>query len=333
MEGRGVDGDGALEVLSLARRDLQAVLAWSDRIRRRHRGDAVRACGIVAAKVGLCSEDCAWCSQSARHATGVRAHGLLESGELLARARASAASGAASFGFVASGARPTASELDRLCRCLAVLAGEGAVEPCVSIGMLSEAEACRLAACGCRRVNHNLETSRRHWPNVVTTHAYDDRVATARAVKAAGMELCSGGLFGLGEGDADRVELALELRTLGADTVPVNFLNPIAGTPAAANAPLAPLECLGIIAMLRFVLPQVCIKVAGGRETALRDLQSWMFAAGADGFILGDYLTTCGRAPADDLQMVADVGLRIAGPGSAGAAPPGSTCSLHGHAV
>lgn len=328
MDGQGLARDQALQLLDLAEADLPAVLYWADRIRRRHRGDAISLCGIVAAKVGRCSEDCAWCSQSAHHRTAVQAHGLLDNDTLLQRARASADAGATCFGLVASGAAPTPAELDRLCQVLAQLRDQGRILPCASLGMLDQATARRLADAGCRRYNHNLETSPRHYARVVTTHRFADRVATARAVKAAGMELCSGGLLGIGETPEDRVDLALEIRQVASDVVPVNFLNPIPGTPAAEAPRLSPRECLAIIAMFRFVLPTPTIKVAGGREVNLRDLQSWMFAAGADGCILGNYLTTAGRPAEADLQMIADLGLRPVAcdaPLNTGTRSPGTT--------
>ena len=334
MDGRGLDRGQALELLSLAEQDLQAVLCHAEAIRRRHRGDRVRLCGIVAVKVGRCPEDCAWCSQSARHDARIRPHGLLADDEIRARADEAARNGAGSFGLVASGARPTPDELDRLCAVLGQLDRHGRVSPCASLGMLDDAAARRLAAAWCRRYNHNLETSRAHFANVVTTHTYEQRLATARTVKAAGMELCCGGLFGIGERPEDRVDLALEVRGLDADTVPLNFLNPIPGTQLEAAPPLSPRQCLAVIAMMRFVLPARCIKVAGGRETALRDLQSWMFAAGADGCIVGNYLTTTGRAAEDDLRMIADLALRIDTPSggrrdAAGAMPQVSENHVH----
>jgi len=312
MNGEGLSRDEALEVLRLAQDDLPAVLYHSDRIRRRHRGDVVQLCGIIAAKVGRCSEDCKWCSQSARHATGIQTRDLLSADEMLAAARSSAENRASCFGLVTSGASPTPRELDRLCDVIRELADNGPVAPCASLGILDDAAAARLAAAGCKRYNHNLETSERHFARVVTTHRWADRLATARRVKAAGMQLCCGGLFGIGEQAEDRVDLALAVRDVGADVVPVNFLNPIAGTPLGQSARLLPRECLGILAMMRFVLPTRCIKVAGGREAALRDLQSWMFLAGADGCLAGNYLTTAGRPAEDDLQMIRDLGLRPA---------------------
>jgi biotin synthase len=312
LEGRGLERDQALELLRLADTDLWSVLYEANLIRRRHCGDLIQLCGIVAAKVGRCSEDCQWCSQSARHSTGIEPHGLLDEQELLAAARRGRECGAYCFGFVSSGAAPTPREIEQLCRVVSEVDREGLARSCLSLGLLDEATARRLAAAGCRRYNHNLETSRRYYPQVVTTHRYEQRVATARAVKAAGMELCSGGLFGLGEGPEDRVDLALAVREMGADVVPLNFLNPIPGTPLADLPRLSPRQCLAIIAMVRFVLPKANIKVSGGREVNLRDMQSWMFYAGADGCVVGNYLTTTGRAVEDDLRMISDLGLEVA---------------------
>ncbi|MBN2584444.1 MAG: biotin synthase BioB [Planctomycetes bacterium] len=312
LAGHGLSRAEALELVDLSRDYPDVVLKAAEGIRRAHRGDTVHLCGIVAAKVGRCSEDCRWCSQSARHATGIAAHGLLDEDQLLDQARQARDDGAACFGLVTSGARPTPRELDRLCRVIDRMHSEVGISPCASLGMLDGAMAAQLAAAGCRRYNHNLETSQHHFLRVVTTHSYDDRVATARRVKEAGMELCCGGLFGLGESDADRVDLALAVRELDADVVPVNLLNPIPGTPLAGTAPLSPRQCLAIIAMMRFILPTRCIKIAGGREVNLGDAQSQIFAAGADGCLVGNYLTTRGRSASDDRTMIAALGLRIA---------------------
>ncbi|NIA21954.1 MAG: biotin synthase BioB [Anaerolineaceae bacterium] len=314
LDGWGVGRNEALEVLALARDYLWDVLSWANRIRRTHRGNKVHLCGIVAAKVGRCPEDCRWCSQSARHSANIHPHDLLSDRELLSSARRAGQSGAGCFGLVTSGAAPTADELDRLCGVIGKLRDDGQVSPCASLGMLDETGARKLAEAGCRRYNHNLETSRAYFPQVVTTHSWDQRLATARAVKAAGMELCCGGLFGIGESDRDRVDLAIAIGELDADSVPVNFLKPIAGTPLENAPPLSPEECLAILAMMRFVLPTKCIKAAGGREENLRGMQPWMFFAGADGILIGDYLTTGGRPATEDLEMIAALGMQPASP-------------------
>jgi len=169
----------------------------------------------------------------------------------------------------------------------------------------------QLASAGVVRYNHNLETSRRYFPNIVKTHHYQERVKTIQAALKAGLKVCGGGIFGLGETDEDRVDLALELRTLGVDTVPMNFLHPIPGTPLGSSPPLPPKEILRIIALYRFLLPEADLKVAGGRVFNLRDMQSWIFRAGCSSIISGNYLATAGRSVLEDKQMLADLGLRV----------------------
>jgi biotin synthase len=312
LAGQGLSREQARQLVALAKDHLDQVIAAADTIRRTHRGDVAHLCGIVAAKVGRCSEDCRWCSQAARHDTGIAPYDLLDEAALLDQARQARDDGAACFGLVTSGARPTPADLRRLCRTVERMIDDVGIEPCASLGMLDDAMADQLAAAGCRRFNHNLETSRRHYGRVVTTHSYDDRVATARRVKQAGMQLCCGGLFGIGESDDDRVDLLLAVRELDADVVPINFLNPIPGTPLAEAVRLSPEQCLAILAVARFVLPTRCIKVAGGREISLAGHQPRMFAAGADGCLVGNYLTTRGRPASDDLAMIAALGLRPA---------------------
>jgi len=180
---------------------------------------------------------------------------------------------------------------------------------CASLGTITGEQAKRLADSGLTGYNHNLETSERHFPDIVTTHKYADRVRTIRAAQAAGLRVCAGGIFGIGETDEDRVEMALELRGLGVDTVPMNFLHPIKGTPMGEAETLEPREILRIIAMYRFILPRTTLKIAGGRVLNLRDMQSWMFYAGANAILSGNYLTTAGRAVQEDLQMLRDLHL------------------------
>jgi biotin synthase len=180
------------------------------------------------------------------------------------------------------------------------------------MGVVNAAQARRLAELGVQRYNLNLQTSRRHYPRIVRTHTYDDRLAGLQCLREAGISLCSGALFGMGETWDDRLDLALELREIGVDVVPINFLVGIPGTPLASAVPLAPMTCLQIVAVYRLLLPQSHITVAGGREANLRDLQSWIFQAGADGFLIGNYLTTCGRPAAEDHQMLRDLGLELA---------------------
>jgi biotin synthase len=313
--GERLGREDALALLKAAERDPWPVLAAADRVRRRFRGRVVHLCSISAVKLGRCGENCRWCAQSAHWATAIEAHGLLSTEELVRQAQAAAARGAERFGLVTSGARLSRAELDAVLASAAAIRERTGLAVCGSFGALGGEDARRLAQAGIGRYNHNLETSARHFPRVCTTHTYEDRVRTARAVLEAGLELCCGGLFGMGETDEDRVDLALAVRDIGAHVVPLNFLHPIPGTPLADAPPLEPLKILSIVAMFRMLLPDRIIKLAGGREKNLRDLQGLMFFAGADSCMVGGYLTTPGRAAEDDLRMIRDLGLEIAGVG------------------
>jgi biotin synthase len=253
----------------------------------------------------------------------VEPRGLLAVEDLVRMAQAAAGWGATSFGLVTSGARLSEKELAQVEKAARAIRAESRLEICGSFGALVREQADRLAAAGFRRYNHNLETSARHFPRVCSTHTYESRVESARATLESGLELCSGGIFGVGESDEDRVDLALAIRDLGARVVPLNFLHPIPGTPLQDAAPLAPLKILSIVAMFRLILPDRTIKLAGGREKNLRGLQSLMFQAGADACLIGNYLTTAGRPAEEDLEMIRDLGLEPAGAGdgAAGASP------------
>jgi biotin synthase len=230
---------------------------------------------------------------------------------VLAAARESADNGAQSFGIVNSGLGPSDDEIEEWGNVIRAIRREGRVRACASLGVLTAPQAQRLAEAGVQRYNHNLQTSRRHFSSIVTTHTYDDRLQTLRNLRAAGIELCCGALFGMGETWNDRLDLAFELREVNPEVVPINFLIPIPGTPLEHSRALEPIECLRIIAVYRFILPSQHLNIAGGREVNLRDLQSWMFLAGADSFMMGNYLTTCGRPVAEDLRMISDLGLEL----------------------
>lgn len=282
---------------------------WANRIRIRFVGRAVRCCSILPAKVGACSEDCGFCAQSAHFHTDVKPR-RLEIDAMFAAADEALAGGASSFGIVNSGRGPTERELDWLEPFFRRTAAAGAMRPCATLGELTPPQARRLRAMGVQRVNHNLETSRRHFPRIVSTHSYDDRLRTIRVAREAGLSICSGGIFGLGEDWEDRLDMAYELGALGADVVPINFLHAIQGTPLHGSVePLSPTTALKIIAVYRFLLPDRELKIAGGREAILRDLQSWMFFAGGSSFLIGNYLTTYGRPAGQDHQMLRDLGL------------------------
>jgi biotin synthase len=292
--------------------DIYDLFYWANKIRIRFVGRDVKFCAIVAAKVGGCSEDCKFCAQSAHYPEAPASkQDQLTDQQVLDSAWHAAEVGADSFGIVNSGRGPTRRELeDWLKPIMMKIAVEGKTRACATLGALTPETAKFLYDCGIRRINHNLETSERHYPNIVSTHPFTERVNTLRIAKEAGLSLCSGGIFGMGEEWIDRLDMMFLLRELGVDVMPINFLNAIHGTPLENQPKLHPMECLKIISIARFILPDKELKVAGGREVVLRDLQSWIFFAGADSTMIGNYLTTYGRKPEMDHQMVMDLGLK-----------------------
>lgn len=312
LSGKCGSREQGLALASVGGEEIYDLFYWANKIRLRFMGPAVHACSIVAGKVGECNQDCTFCSQSGHYRTHITGQTFLDTEAVVAAAKESAANGATCYGLVNSGLGPSDAEIELFAEALLRTGRETTLGVCASLGVLTEPQARRLHELGVQRYNHNLQTSRRFFPNICATHRYDDRIETVRLCKRAGMKTCCGGLFGMGEGWEDRVELALQLRELDVDIVPVNFLIPIPGTPLEGNANLTTLECLKILAVYRFLLPSATIKVCGGREVHLRDLQSWMFFAGASGFLIGNYLTTCGRSAAQDLQMLSDLQIPLA---------------------
>ena len=310
IAGTLLDRDEAAYLTTIGGDDVHDLLYWANKIRIRFMGREVKFCAIVAAKAGGCSEDCKFCAQSAHHDGPAREQSQLTDEQVLESAWHAAEVGADSFGIVNSGRGPTRRELEEWLKpILTRIATEGRTRACATLGALTPETAKFLYDCGIRRINHNIETSERYYPNIVTTHPFSERLNTLKVAKAAGLSLCSGGIFGMGEDWADRLDMMFTLREVGVDVFPINFLNAIHGTPLAGQPELHPMECLKIIAIARFVLPTAELKVAGGREKVLRDLQSWIFFAGADSAMIGNYLTTYGRNPELDHQMVRDLGL------------------------
>lgn len=311
LTGTPLSREQARELTQLQGNDLYDLFFWANKIRIANVGVSAKFCSIVTGKVGGCSEDCSYCSQSSHYKTHVEPSRMRVE-EMQQASDEALASGASSFGIVNSGRGPTDKELDWMEPFFREAAAGGKIRPCATLGELKPEQAKRLADMGVQRINHNLETSRRHFSNVVSTHSYDDRVKTLQIAKEAGLSICSGGIFGLGEDWEDRLDMAFELQAIGADVVPINFLNAIQGTPLHGKRDdLQPMEALKIIAIYRFILPDRELKIAGGRETILRDLQSWMFFAGGSSFLVGNYLTTFGRTPKQDHQMLADLGMKI----------------------
>jgi biotin synthase len=311
LAGGLLDKEQAAVLLEREGAELYDILYWANRIRGKFFGNGVRICSIVPGRLGGCEQDCKFCAQSSRYKTAVpRKAQVLSDEEIMEGARQAKAAGVPHFGIVYSGKAVSESELARLEKLVRRIRDEVGIRVCAGLGIINEEQARRLAAAGVERYNHNLETSERHFPQIVTTHTFAERVSTIRAARRAGMGLCAGGIFGIGETEDDRVSMAMELRELGADTVPMNFLHPIPGTPMGDAKTLEPREILRIISLYRFLLPKASLKVAGGRVLNLRDMQSWIFYAGATSILSGNYLTTAGRAVKDDVQMVKDCGLR-----------------------
>lgn len=304
--------DDALQLTAATGPDLHLLFAEASRIREHFKGDAASLCSIINAKSGRCPENCAFCAQSAFHATNAPVYALVDEEEIVRCAVSAEQNGARCYGIITSGTgiQPGA-ELEKICRAVRRIKAETGIDPSCSLGILDRETALLLKEAGMVTYHHNLETSRSFFPSICTTHDYEDDVATIRAVKQAGLKACCGGIFGLGENFEHRVEMAETLRELDVDTVPINFLNPVEGTRLADAAFLTPMECLKIIAVYRFMLPEKDLTVCGGREKNLRELQSWIFLAGASGMMTGNYLTTPGREPEQDRQMLRDLELTI----------------------
>jgi biotin synthase len=291
--------------------DICDLMSWANRIREHFKGNKVHLCSIVNIKAGACSENCKFCAQSAAYQTESPRYGLIESEPVLKAAEEAKTNGVTGLGLVAAWRGiDEGPALDEICQRLTELKQSGQVRPDASLGIIkSQKVADRLKEAGLECYNHNLETSRRFYPHVCSTHSYDERLQTIAHLKQAGIRICSGGIIGMGETREDRCELAFALREIAADLVPINILNPIAGTPFGLNPPLAPMEVLKTIACFRFILPRQEIMIAGGRVVNLRDLQSMIFMAGASALMVGNYLTTLNQPVERDLQMIADLGL------------------------
>jgi len=311
LAGNAPSRGDALAVLESGEDELLPLLHAAFLVRRRYYGRDVRIHVLKNAKSGMCPEDCAFCSQSVKFETGVDRYQLQSVAELVAGAREAAAMGAVKYCMVTSTRGPSERDLDTICEAVRQIKAELNINVCTSLGLLRDGQAERLAAAGVTRFNHNLESSREHFPRVCSTHSYDDRIATVRAAKAAGLEACCGGIMGMGETLEDRVRLAFELRELEVESIPVNFLDPRPGTPLGNQPRLSAHDCLRALAMFRLVNPTRDIRVAGGREVNLRDLQPLALYP-ANSLFCNGYLTTPGQGPDADLRMIADLGFRVA---------------------
>lgn len=305
-----VSSEAALAVLNCSTEDMPAIMQVTSEVRRRVFGSRVHLCSILNAKSGACGEDCAFCAQAAVHATDAEVFPISSQQQITEAYDRSAELPIGHFGVVTSGGTLSDTELENIRNALQSQQRPG-TNWCASLGCLSRDQLRELKDAGLQRFHHNLETAESYFSEICTTHTYQERLATVRAAKEIGLEVCCGGILGLGESLEQRVEFALALERENVDAIPLNFLIPIDGTRLADREPMRPLEILRAIAMFRLVNPAAEIKICAGR-LLLRDLQSMIFQAGATGMMIGPLLTVAGRDVESDLQMLRDLELDYA---------------------
>jgi biotin synthase len=310
LGGEPLERDEALAVLQAPDGEILALLAAAFRVRREHFGLLVKLNMIVNAKSGICPEDCGYCSQSIVSTADVPKYSMLQADVLVAGAYEAWARKARTYCIVASGRGPSPRELREVTAAVRRIKQELPMKICACLGLLTADQARDLAESGVERYNHNLNTASSHHARITTTHTYEDRLTTIAAVKQAGISSCAGFIAGMGETDEQLVDVAFALRELDADSIPVNFLNAIPGTPLEGTQELDPRRCLKILALMRLVCPAKEIRVAGGREVNLRSLQPLAMYA-ANSIFVGDYLTTPGQAAEADWRMLEDLGFEI----------------------
>ena len=310
LAGTPIQREEALASLEAPDTQLLEVLSAAYRIRFKWFGNQVQLYFLMNAKSGLCQEDCGYCSQSKNSDAEIPKYNLLDRKQLMAGAQAAADRQAGTYCIVISGRSPTDRELRAVETLVPEIKSEYNLKICACLGLLDDQQAQRLKAAGVDRVNHNLNTSETFYEDICTTHTYQDRVDTLHAVRNSGMELCSGGIIGMGEDNSQVVDMAFELRDLNVQSIPLNFLNSIEGTALESVSELTPTYCLKALAMFRFVNPDRELRIAGGRELNLGSLQP-LGLYPANSIFVGDYLTTKGQAPAADYQMIKDLGFEV----------------------
>ena len=307
LEGHALTREEALSVLSCPDDELLGLLDATFSVRRAHHGRKVHFHVLENAKSGSCMEDCAFCSQSIRYNTGVERYKTESVEQLVEAARAAYASGATTYCMVTATRGPSTRDLDTICEAVRRIKAEMPLSLCTSLGVLDDVGARRLVEAGVDRYNHNLETSERYYSELVSTHTWGDRAATLKTAKAAGMQACAGGIIGMGEELSDRVDLALALRELDVESVPVNMLNPRPGTPLGESERIRPQDALKALCMFRLVHPDRDVRIAGGREVVLGTMQPLALYA-ANSLFANGYLTTGGQGESADARMLADAG-------------------------
>lgn len=308
QETGSIDKEYALELSRAAGLDIFKLFYLANFTRVKSRGNKVDLCSIVNAKSGACPEDCSFCAQSVHSRTDVKAYPLITEEKIIEAAVSAKKFGAKRFCVVTSGRKVSGKELENICSFVSNIKNLGLL-PCATLGMLSRSELEMLKEAGLHRYHHNLETSEAFFKEICTTHTFREKIKVIEAAKSLSLSVCSGGIFGIGESWEDRIDMAFALKDLRVNSVPINFITPVYGTPLGDTELLNPMEALKIISIYRLILPESEIRICGGRPNTLRDLNSYIFMAGADGLLIGNYLTTSGRNPEDDLQMIKDMGL------------------------
>ena len=292
---------------SLLRMSLPELISLANKVRHDNAGSEIETCSIMNARSGKCGEDCKFCAQSARHHTGVASYPLKRKDEIIEAAQRARAIGAHRFDIVTSGNTLTRRELMKIAEAVSEIKEKIGIDMCASLGKLDEKCLKLLKRAGLSRYHHNIETSPRYFAEIVTTHSFQDRIDTIMAAKRAGLEVCSGGIIGMGENWDDRIDMALLLKELGVDSVPINILVPIKGTPFGKIKQLSADDAVRTIAIFRIILKDKVIKMAAGRESVLKDSQGAAFMAGANGMLIGGYLTIKGRDVADDHRLIEEI--------------------------
>ncbi len=312
LAGQPVTEEQAEAILQSSDLELLDLISAAYRLRHRYFGNTVQLYFLVNAKSGLCPEDCSYCSQSKISKAPIEKYRMLSSEQLLDGARLAKERDSKTYCIVISGRAPSEREMNAVETVVPRIKEEFGLKICACLGLLTPENAQRLKSCGVDRVNHNLNTSEEHYSEICNTHTYQDRLTTLRNVRAAGLELCSGGIIGMGETPKDTVSMAMELRQLQVESIPLNFLHAIEGTPLEACNDLTPQRCLRTLCMFRFVNPASELRIAGGREKHLRSLQPLGLYV-ANSLFVGDYLTTRGQPPEEDYRMIRDLGFEITG--------------------
>lgn len=310
LRGECMTREEARVVLGTPDENLPDLIQAASRVRFANSGRRVKLHMLINAKSGLCEEDCRYCSQSRISKADIDQYPLLSKEEILDGARRAVAAKALRYCVVISGRGPRPKEMAEIAEAVRTIKRETPLSICCSLGLLKPEDARTLKSAGVDRINHNLNTSEAFHPEICTTHTYRDRIETLNNAREAGMELCSGGIAGMGESDEDLIDLAFALREIRPDSIPINFLNPVEGTPLGAQTPPAPTRCLKILSLFRFVHPKTEIRIAGGREHNLRSLQAQALYIG-DSLFVGGYLTTPGQKPEEAWRMIEDLGFEV----------------------